>query len=114
MANLANMNIHVSQNTMNCNLKLSNLPSHYDDQDIIQGLQMLIKNESIVADFKKIIFKRNRTGKVSLFVKFANKHHVCIILFLFFVILFVFFVITYSRSFLTYSLAPCIIKLFVI
>lgn len=59
------------------NLKIINLPPHYNDQDIIQGLQVLIKNTGIIAsDFKKIIFKRNRTGKVSLFVKFANKHHV--------------------------------------
>ena len=74
MANLANVDLN---DNMNSNLKITNLPSHYNDQDIIQGLQRLIQNESICADFKKIIFKRNRTGKVSLFIKFANKHHVC-------------------------------------
>ena len=59
------------------NLKISNLPTDLSDMDIILGLKQLIQPMSQDSDFKKIIFKRSRSGSVSLFVKFAHKKHVC-------------------------------------
>merc|ERR1712228_111014 len=60
---------------MKTNLKISNLPKDLSDMDIISGLKRLIHPMSQDSDFKKIIFKRSRSGSVSLFVKFANKKH---------------------------------------
>eukprot|EP01083_Nonionella_stella_P167224 561420_1 len=77
MPSKSNRTCHISTHgDIRHNLKISNLPSHYNDIALISDLKRLLHPISNQTHFKKIIFKRTRGGKPFLFVKFAEVHHI--------------------------------------